>query len=306
MQNTFSAAAAAFTFLLLTACAATQPARDVFRELPLEGAPLAEPGPYRVTREAAFDAPGFIVFRPVDLGAFPARDRLPVLLWGNGGCNIDGRRYSEFLPTVASHGFLIVTTIPVEPEEGEQARTRATAADMLASLDWVIAENERVGSHLFEKIDTSRIAAMGVSCGGFALAAPTGMDPRVSTTGLLNTGLEAPGPVAPADGRPTSESLSELNGPVLLLNGGEVDFMYETSRENFELINHVPVFYGARDNAGHSATYNHPGGGEFANVISDWLLYVFKGDGEAGQTFVGDNCRLCTNPNWETASKGLE
>jgi hypothetical protein len=49
----------------------------------------------------------------------------------------------------------------------------------------------------------------------------------------------------------------------------------------------------------------HPGGGEFANVASSWLRYVFKGDREAAKMFVGDDCSLCTNENWETASKGL-
>jgi hypothetical protein len=36
------------------------------------------------------------------------------------------------------------------------------------------------------------------------------------------------------------------------------------------------------------------------------LMYQFKGDQQAGQTFVGENCVLCTNDTWETDSKGLE
>ena len=79
------------------------------------------------------------------------------------------------------------------------------------------------------------------------------------------------------------DQLDDLHGPILLINGGEVDFMYETARENFEAVDHIPVFYGARENAGHSATYPHPGGGEFANVISDWLMYQFKGDQDAAR-----------------------
>jgi len=34
------------------------------RSLPLEGAPLAVPGPYQVTSEAAFGSPGFHAYRP--------------------------------------------------------------------------------------------------------------------------------------------------------------------------------------------------------------------------------------------------
>ena len=44
------------------------------RALPLEGAPLAEPGPYKVTSEGAFEAPGYLVFRPTTLDAFPKKE----------------------------------------------------------------------------------------------------------------------------------------------------------------------------------------------------------------------------------------
>jgi hypothetical protein len=67
----------------------------------------------------------------------------------------------------------------------------------------------------------------------------------------------------------------------------------------------VPIFYGARSNAGHSATYFHPGGGEFANVTVAWLDWQLKGNKKASEMFVGDKCGLCTNPNWETHSKKL-
>jgi hypothetical protein len=80
----------------------------------------------------------------------------------------------------------------------------------------------------------------------------------------------------------------------------------KVSAASFALINHVPVFYGACHNAGHTATVFHPGGGEYANVAANWLLYYFKSDKEAGKMFVGKNCRLCTNPNWDTNSKKLE
>jgi len=277
----------------------------IMRQLPLEGAPKAVPGPYSVTREAAradFDDPGYLVIRPIGLGNFPDEDNMPLVVWGNGGCAIDGSRYGDFLGTIASHGFIVVTTIAIEPEEGE-ARTNANANDMRDIIEWAEMENEREGSHLKGKIDLEHIALMGQSCGGM-MAATAGLDPRVDIVGLFNSGLAAPSDGTPA-GRATTDSLAFLNGPVLIINGGEVDFMYETARENFELIDHVPVFYGARENAGHTATVYHPGGGEYANVASNWLLYFFKGDEEAGKMFVGENCGLCINDNWETDAKGL-
>src|SRR5678815_4166095 len=91
----------------------------ISRSLPLEGAPLAEPGPYQVTSEKAFGSPGYLVFRPTALEAFPKKDSLPVMVWGNGGCAIDSTRYSGFLTTIASHGFLVLGTLP---QEGQRAQ----------------------------------------------------------------------------------------------------------------------------------------------------------------------------------------
>ena len=275
---------------------------DIQRQLPLEGAPLAIPGPYEVISEPAFGLPSHIVFRPADLGAFPNGDTLPVMAWGNGGCAIDGRRYGDFLSTIASHGFLVMTTVPVEGQE----RARGVPENMIAAFDWAAAENERDGSPLAGKIATGQMSAMGQSCGGF-MSVAAGTDSRVGTIGVFNSGVQPPNPDAQGGGNATTtDSLADLHGPVLLINGGEVDFMYEPAQDNFERIDHVPVFYGARENAGHTATVFHPGGGEYANVASNWLKYVFKDDAEAGEMFVGADCSLCTNSTWETMSKGLD
>jgi predicted alpha/beta-hydrolase family hydrolase len=269
--------------------------------LPVEGAPLAEPGPYEVTSEAAFGSPGLVVFRPANLDAFPARDTLPVLVWGNGGCAIDSTRYSGFLTTIASHGFLVLSTAA---REGAPRR-QATADDLRAAVDWADQEKARSGSPLNGKIATGQVAVMGQSCGGF-LSISLGADPRVDTIGVFNSGVQRPNPGAPPSPFPTTDALADLHGPVLLVNGHERDFMMAASAATFEMIEHVPAFYGARQNAGHTATVFHPGGGEFANVAANWLKWTFKGDTQAAAMFVGETCSLCTNPAWEVQSKGFD
>jgi dienelactone hydrolase len=269
--------------------------------LPLEGAPPAEPGRYKVISEGAFGSPGHVLFRPADLSAFPMKDTLPVLIWGNGGCAVDSTRYGGFLSTIASHGFLALATAAVEGK----AKRQANADDLLSAIDWAEAENKRQGSPLNGKIDTSHIAVMGQSCGG-KLSVSLGADPRVDTIGVFNSGVQPPNPKAPASQFPTTDALARLHGPVLLINGHERDFMMKASAANFALINQVPVFYGARHNAGHTATVFHPGGGEFANVAAKWLRYHFKGAKDAGKMFVGKDCGLCTNPNWDADSKRLD
>lgn len=259
--------------------------------LPLEGAPRAVPGPYAVESGPAVGSPGHVVYRPADLSAFPANDTLPVMAWGNGGCAINSTRYNGFLTTIASHGFIVIATAAEPGANGG----RATADHLRKALDWAEAENAREASPLKGKIATDRMAVMGQSCGGF-LALELGADRRVDTIGVFNSGLQ---------GNNTA-SLAALHGPVLLINGHERDFLMASSRATFDAIDTLPAFYGARHNAGHTATIDHPGGGEWANVASTWLRWQLKGDRQAAMMFRGRDCSLCTNPNWDTESKHLQ
>jgi dienelactone hydrolase len=261
--------------------------------LPVEGAPLAVPGPYAVDSGPAFGSPGHVVYRPADLTPFPAKDTLPVMVWGNGGCAINSRRYAGFLTTIASHGFVVLATA------AEPGVTRATADHLRKAIAWAEAENTRPESPLKGKIALDRLAVMGQSCGGF-MSLELGADPRVDTIGVFNSGVQGNNVTA------SHPQLAALHGPVLLINGHERDFLMASSRATFDAIETQPAFYGARHGAGHTATVDHPGGGEWANVASNWLRWQFKNDKQAAKMFIGKDCSLCTNPNWDTASKRLQ
>jgi hypothetical protein len=305
----------AFPLLVVAAGAMAQPKGItpdmISRSLPLEGAPLAEPGPFKVASGGAFGAAGLVAFHPEDPQKTIKKKGLPVMVWGNGGCAIDSTRYGGFLTTIASHGFLVIGTAaqpnaaapPTTPGQKGAPRRTATADDLRSGIDWAVKENSRDGSPLKGKLDLDKIAVMGTSCGGF-LSMTLGADPRVKTIGVFNSGIAEGNPVNST--QPGADAITKFHGPVLLINGGEVDFMMANSLATFEKVNNLPAFYGARHNAGHSATIFHPGGGEFANVASNWLLWTFKGDKKAGQMFVGKNCGLCSNSNWDVKAKGIK
>ena len=259
--------------------------------LPVEGAPLAVPGPYKVESGLAFGSPGHVVYRPADLTAFPVKDSLPLMVWGNGGCAINSTRYGGFLTTIASHGFVVMATAAEPGVTGG----RATADNLRKAVDWAEAENKRAGSPLNGKIAMDRVAIMGQSCGGF-LSIELGADPRVDTIGVFNSGAQGD----------NVARLKALHGPVLLINGHERDFLMASSKATYDAIDTLPAFYGARHGAGHTATVDHPGGGEFANVASNWLKWQFKKDKQAAKMFVGKSCDLCALSTWDTASKRLE
>ena len=266
-------------------------AAQVATALPVEGAPLAVPGPYKVESGSAFNSPGHVVYRPVDLTPFPSKDTLPLIVWGNGGCAINSTRYGGFLTTIASHGFVVMATAATE------GVTRATADLLRAAIAWAETENKRAESPLKGKINLDKIAVMGQSCGGF-MSLELGADPRVDTIGVFNSGAQG-------DAAAVAATVEKLRGPVLLINGHDRDFLQASSRATFDAIQKLPSFYGARKGAGHTATVDHPGGGEWANVASGWAKWQLKGDKEAGKMFVGKTCALCTNENWVTDAKGL-
>lgn len=160
--------------------------------LPVEGAPLAEKGAYEITSEPAFGSPGHVIVRPANLDAFPKNGTLPVIAWGNGGCAIDSKSFMGFMQTVASHGFLVIGTAPIE---GAPQR-RANVDDLRGAIDWADKENARDGSPLEGKIALNEVAAMGSSCGGF-LSIEVGADPRVKTIGVFNSGVTRLDPNAP-------------------------------------------------------------------------------------------------------------
>jgi dienelactone hydrolase len=302
-----SLAFAAAACLGLSGVSVAQPAgvtpEMIATALPEEGAPKAEPGPYKVTIAPAFGTSKLKTFYPSNLDAFPKRDTMPVVIWGNGGCAVDNPKYDGFLSTIASHGFLVVTTTGPAQAPGAP-RQQATAEDLKAAIDWAEHESTRAGSPLNGKIDTKKVAVMGQSCGGI-LSVTLGGDPRVGTIGVFNSGVQAPGAPGANPSFPTTDALKKLHGPVLLINGHERDFMMARSKETYDAIATLPAFYGSRHGAGHTATAYHAGGGEFANVASNWVMWQFKGDKKASTMFVGDKCSLCTNTNWDTESKRL-
>jgi dienelactone hydrolase len=86
---------------------------------------------------------------------------------------------------------------------GSEGRTGTSgASQVLDGVTWAAAENDRQGSEYYHKIDTAKVAVMGQSCGG-GQAIDLSLDPRVTTSVILNSGAGAPA-ARTADERRTS------------------------------------------------------------------------------------------------------
>jgi dienelactone hydrolase len=303
------------------------------------GAPAAAPGPppkgsgpYPAVIEGDPGVTGHTIYRPENISAFSKINALPVVAWGNGGCANSSTFYAPFLAEIASQGFLVVAIGPFTPGEtpsrggmggGAGMGSGTKSAQLLEALDWAAAENKRKDSKYYQKLDPSKFAVFGHSCGGLQ-ALEVSPDPRVSTVLVMDSGIFGPGGApkmgAPKAGAPQGkmppggmmmampavgkEVLQKLHSPVIYIIGGEKDIAYPQAIDDFAKIDKVPVAMANLD-VGHGGTYNQPNGGEFGKVAVSWLKWTLKKDETAGKMFSGESCGLCKDDKWKFEKKKM-
>ena len=260
-------------------------------------------GPYKAVMVSETSLLTHTVFKPSDLNAAAKKGKLPIIVWGNGACANSPWEHVNFLSEVASYGFMVVAIGPI-PQEGEKTRDRSTSSQLTDAINWAIAQNNDKASPYYGKLDDKKIAVAGMSCGGLQ-ALETAPDPRITTTMVCNSGiLGNPGGGMPGMPALAKDHLSKIHTPTIYILGGEKDIAYANGMDDFNRINHVPVFAANMD-VGHGGTYGRPHGGEFAKVATAWFQWQLKGDKEAGKMFSGNPCGLSKDPNWKTDKKNM-
>ncbi len=273
-------------------------------------------GPFPAIRDVRADLPDHIVYRPRDLAAVADR-QLGVLLWGNGGCSDDAASARFHLLEIASHGYIAIApgkafsgpgALPAPPREensdGSFPPVRTLPADLLAGLDWILAENDRAQSPLHGLIDPEKVAVAGHSCGGLQ-AIRVAADPRIATAIVHNSGVLDPQAFNPITGFSVAkEELANIHSPVLYIVGGESDIAYANGMDDFGRIDHVPVAMANLD-VGHGGTFREPNGGRVGIVAVQWLEWQLRGDEKAARWFIGENCGLCEDAEWTYETKGF-
>lgn len=104
------------TLLLLAALSVACPAQTVKSRTVEDGGT----GPYKALMVGDASCPDFTIYRPADLAAAARDRRLPIILYGNGGCANSTVEIRFFLNELASHGYLAIGIGPYDDEDSNE------------------------------------------------------------------------------------------------------------------------------------------------------------------------------------------
>ena len=234
--------------------------------------------------------PDFVVYRPMNIDAAmtvgrpgmfatgqPKKEKLPVLIFCNGGCMDTSIGYENMLTDIASYGYVVVAIGELQMLAQHEKDQHTPSSMVKLALDWICDP----ASPYYNYIDTEKIAAAGHSCGGAQVLA-NAADPRLKTYLILNAGM---GKMTMADA--SAKSLKNLHGPILYLVGGTSDVAWQNAQQDYKAIKRVPVVLADNTQSGHGGTYEQPNGGANARMVRAWLDWQLKGRQENERLFTG-------------------
>jgi len=233
------------------------------------------------------------IYRPADLGG---TEKYPIFVWGEGGCSQDGYSNQAAMAEIASWGYFIVA-------DGTPGSTNACAGgqDGKAFLDyitWAIAENGKSCSAYYQRLEPTKIAADGFSCGGLMSENVSG-DARFSAIGITSSGLMSA----------NTALYAKIHTPFKIMNGGSSDIAYENGLRDYDQISSrgIPIVYYSKTSLGHGGDLSNARG-DFNKVNLAWLNWQLKGDtGATGKGYLyGSTCSICTNAGWVFKSANIQ
>jgi hypothetical protein len=111
-------------------------------------------GPYKVQEMMEPSLARHTVYRPIDLKS--VKGKLPIVAFGNSGCSMIGNAFETYLTEIASYGFLIIASGPIQPAfptEGRPGPNGSTLGQPPDAIVGKLSPERSKTSYLFEAID---------------------------------------------------------------------------------------------------------------------------------------------------------
>jgi hypothetical protein len=241
------------------------------------------PGGFEVGSGKAGPNNAFTLYYPKNLGAGGLKH--PIITWGNGTA-APTAVYNALLAHWASHGFIVIASDSTMAGSGKE---------MLEGVNWLLTENARPDSGLFQRLNPLAIGASGHSQGGGGSIA-AGNDINIKC--IL--------PIEPAPG-----NVGGLKGPMFVI-GGSNDFIVAPGLLVGPMVYNpspVPTVYGILNGADHftptAAGSNSAVARSLLGYTTAWFRAHLMNDAVAATMFFGESCHICRDPLWQVQRKNM-
>ncbi len=214
----------------------------------------------------------YTIFKPA---CMEEGETYPVITWANGTCGLT-HGYAALLGTIASYGYVIIasnstwTAVTISPE-GVPVQLRA--------LDYAAFLNKDPDSVFYQKLDMENVGAMGHSQGAGATRASDG-DPRIDAVIFWNSGTSDEKPFLNVSGD------RDIGGTAASQSAST-----DGATQPGAWVWFHQVLETGGGSTGHLVLMEQPE--RCVEFAVAWWDYWLKGDEQAKEMFVGDDCGLC-------------
>jgi hypothetical protein len=228
----------------------------------------------------------YSVYHPAN---WEAGKKYPIVTWGNGTCAMP-EGYGALLRYIASYGYVVFAA-----NSRQVSDLTITPKPMVRALDFAFAANDDANSPYYQKLDTSKVAALGHSQGGAATIA-TADDKRVNAAIIFNGGSSASKPFLSISGDRDITFIAGADSNALKAG---VNAAPKAAYLWYKMIPMTGMY------DGHLTLMLQPE--RVGEPSVQFLNLLLNKDAAAKEWFVGASCKLCNRPTeFEYGQHGLE
>ena len=220
----------------------------------------------------------------------------PILVWANGHtdnpepnpplCVVgNGKWCGQYLPMMnhlASHGFVVITSLSTTTSKGDPLPT-------IAGLDWLLKQSEDSASPYYHRLDAANIGQLGHSEGAMSTCM-VASEPRYKALAALCG----------------TRTLTGVHTPMLFFCGGkDTTVKCDGVRDVFLTVKDQPAFFINELNSDHGSWVYQGPNGVSLSLAAAWFRVHLMGDTANRKYFYGPSCTFCTDSRVKVEQNSL-